>query len=129
MSSAYEKLCLLSHELHLVSDTASLLGWDQEVLLPTKGIAYRAQQMSWFSGYLHERFTSDEVREWLEEAESGESGDLVVAANLREWRHEYDRATRLPGKLVQEFAEVKVHAQSAWAESRKKSDFSVELIS
>ncbi len=125
MSSAYEKLCLLSHELHLVSDTASLLGWDQEVLLPTKGIAYRAQQMSWFSGYLHERFTSDEVREWLEEAESGESGDLVVAANLREWRHEYDRATRLPGKLVQEFAEVKVHAQSAWAESRKKSDFSV----
>ncbi|MEQ1842877.1 MAG: carboxypeptidase M32, partial [Verrucomicrobiales bacterium] len=125
MSSAYENLCLLSHELHLVSDTASLLGWDQEVLLPAKGIAYRAQQMSWFSGYLHERFTSDEVGRWLEEAESTESGDLVVAANLREWRHEYDRATRLPGKLVQEFAEVKVHAQSAWAESRKKSDFSV----
>ncbi len=125
MSSSYEKLRRLSHELHLVSDAASLLGWDQEVLLPGRGIAYRARQMSWFSGYLHERFTSDEFRGLLEDAESGGQGDPVAAANLREWRHEYDRATRLPGKLVQEFAEVKVHAQSAWAESRKKSDFSI----
>lgn len=125
MNSPYENLSLLSRELQLVTDAASLLGWDQEVLLPRRGVAYRAKQMSWFSGYLHERFTSGDVRQWLEEAESTGSDDPVVAANLREWRHEYDRATRLPGKLVQEFAEVKVHAQSAWAESRKKSDFSV----
>ncbi len=36
----------------------------------------------------------------------------------------HDHATCLPTKLVQDLAEVRVHAQSAWAEARKESDFS-----
>ncbi len=126
MITAYERLLALGRELQLVNDAAALLGWDQEVLLPRKGIAYRAEQMSWFSGYVHERFTAEEVGRWITEAEAAasESADAAVAANLREWRHEYDRATCLPTRLVQDLAEARVHAQSAWAEARQESDFS-----
>jgi len=125
MISAYSRLLELGKELQLVNDSAALLGWDQEVLLPTRGIAYRAEQMSWFSGYVHERFIAAAVGEWIAEAESGvASGDLVAAANCREWRHEYQRATCLPTKLVEELAEARVHSQAAWAEARKRSDFS-----
>ncbi|MCB1205700.1 MAG: carboxypeptidase M32 [Verrucomicrobiae bacterium] len=129
MISAYDRLVAFARELQLVSDSASLLGWDQEVLLPRQGVAYRAEQMSWFSGYLHERFTAGEVGEWISEAEAAGEGegalDPVVAANLREWRHDYDHATCLPTKLVQDFAEARVHAQSAWAGARKDSNFAL----
>ena len=84
MISAYARLLALGRELQLVNDSAALLGWDQEVLLPPRGIAYRAEQMSWFSGYVHERFTSAEVGEWIAGAESElAADDPVAAANLR----------------------------------------------
>lgn len=125
MTTPYDRLVSLSRELKLVSDSSSLLSWDQEVLLPPRGVAYRASQMAWFSGYLHERFSSAEVGSWIEAAEGDDAGNGVSSANLREWRHQYDRATCLPKKLVEDFAEAQVHAKSAWAESRRKSDFSL----
>ncbi len=124
---SYDALRTLSRELQLVSDAAALLGWDQEVLLPAKGVAYRASQMAWFSGYLHERFTSSEVGDWITAAEdeASASEDPHAAANLREWRRQYTRSTCLPKKLVEEFAESTALAQAAWAEARGKSDFAL----
>lgn len=123
-TTAYDNLKQLGRELQLVGDTQALLSWDQEVLLPKKGIQYRAEQMSWFSGWQHDRFTAPEVGEWIAEA-----GDSIESqeekANLREWKHQYEQETRLPKRLVQEFAETRVHAQSAWTEARQKSDFSL----
>lgn len=124
MASAYERLKTLSRELQLVNDTAALLGWDQEVLLPSRGVAYRAEQLAWFSGYVHERFTAAIVGELISEATEEEASDELARANLREWRHEYDRAVRLPRKLVEDLAQAKVLAQAAWAEARQASDFS-----
>lgn len=125
MNEPYQNLLSLGKELQLVSDSASLLSWDQEVLMPSSGIGYRGEQMAWFSGYLHDRFTAPEVGEWIGEAEAASATDPYVSANLREWRHQFDRSTCLPKRLVQEFAEARVLAQSAWAESRKRADFSL----
>ncbi len=111
-------------EIQLVSDAQSLLSWDQEVLLPEKGIGYRAEQMAWFSGWVHENFVSQEVGDWISEAEE-EATDELEKANLREWRHQYDRSTCLPKSLVEEFAQAQVHAQASWAEAREKSEFEV----
>ena len=93
--------------------------------MPSKGVAYRAEQMAWFSGYLHERFTSPEVGDWIAAAEDAGSavGDIYSAANLREWRRQYTRSTCLPKKLVEDFAESTALAKAAWAGARDKSDF------
>lgn len=122
--SNYDQLVQLGKETQLVADVAALLGWDQEVLLPRSGIAYRAEQMAWFSGWLHNKFTAEEVGGWIAGAAS-EVDSPEAKANLREWKHSYDRETKLPESLVRDFAETQVHAKSTWAEARAKDDFSL----
>lgn len=119
----YESLVSLGKELQLIGDSQALLGWDQEVLMPLKGVDYRAEQMAWFSGKSHEMFTAPQVGEWIGEAETSATGE-EEKANLREWRHEYDRATCLPARLVKEFAETTTRAKSAWSVAREAADFS-----
>ena len=46
MNEPYQNLLSLGKELQLVSDSASLLSWDQEVLMPSSGIGYRGEQMA-----------------------------------------------------------------------------------
>lgn len=125
MSSAYARLVEESHRIQLVADAQSVLSWDQEVLLPKNGIDYRARQMAWFSGWVHEETTAPKRGELLAEAEAEPvADDPAVRANLREWRHDYERANRLPKEWVESFAEVRVRAQAVWAEARENSDFS-----
>lgn len=95
--------------------------------MPGKGVGYRAEQMAWFSGYLHERLTSPEVGDWiaLAEGDAESASDPFAEANLREWRRQYTRATCLPKRLVEVFAESSALAKAAWAEARQKSDFTL----
>lgn len=124
-NSAYESLANLSRELRILNDTASLLSWDQEVNLAKQGVAYRARQISYFSGEAHQKWTSQQVGEWLESAQSDKELTRKQKANVREWQRQYKRDTCLPVELVKQLAETKVMAHEAWAEAREKSDFSV----
>lgn len=123
--SDYRKLLELSRELALLQDTEALLSWDQETQMPRDGVAWRAEQMAWLGGEIHRRFTRSEVGDQIAACESAAfDPDSDEAANVREWRHAYDRATKLPASLVEEFEKSRALAKSAWAESRKASDFS-----
>ena len=124
MKTAYQKICNYHDETSLLSSTASTLGWDQEVNLPPKGLEFRAKQLSYFSGKIHERNTSDEYKRLLENAEQADSDNITEKANLREWRHSFDRSTKLPQELVERSSKTTAIAKSAWAEAREKSDFS-----
>lgn len=123
-TSHYLSLCEKSREISLLGNTAGVLGWDQETYMPPGGVAYRAKQLAWLSGKIHQMGTCDGFREALEGAES-EAGDAVQAANVRELRHNFDRATKLPRELVEKNSEATSLGKAAWAEARKKSDFSV----
>ena len=58
-----------------------------------------------------------------------DNSDLVIdplsdaAVNVREWRRQYDRQTRLPRPLVEETARVTSLAQAEWAAARRDADF------
>lgn len=73
----------------------------------------------------HERWTSPKLGELLSacEADSAVMGDRIRAANIREIRRDYDRATKLPASLVSEIAETASRAMEVWKEARSKSDF------
>lgn len=124
-SEAYPKLTGLSRELQLLRDTEALLSWDQETQMPRDGVAWRADQMAWIGGEMHRRFTRPETGEWIAacEADGGFAPDSDEEANTREWRHAYDRATRVPAELVEAFEKTRAIAKSAWAEARKAADF------
>ena len=123
-SAGYEELCKLSREVFLLDNTVSLAGWDQETNLPPAGVPFRAKQLAYLSGKRHALFTESRVGEWIAECEAAKLAPSSQAAlNVREWRYHYDRATKLPQKLVEEFEETKALAQAAWVKARADSDF------
>lgn len=126
-SSAYSQLVSATKEVQLLQDTEALLSWDQETQMPRKGVAWRAEQAAWLGGEIHRRFTSERVGDLISACESeidDLSADTDEASNVREWRHAYDRATRLSSSLVEEFEKARALAKAAWAEAREASDFS-----
>ncbi|MGB0767953.1 MAG: hypothetical protein ACPGYV_09610, partial [Phycisphaeraceae bacterium] len=43
-TTAYDRLIEHTKEANLLGSTGSLLGWDQETLMPSKGLAHRTRQ-------------------------------------------------------------------------------------
>jgi carboxypeptidase Taq len=125
-SSAYGKLVQRSKEIALVESAAHLLSWDQETNMPPAALRFRADQLAFLSGWSHRQFTAPEVGSWLAECEQGAPpADGKAAANLREWRRAYARATRLPPELVEEFERVRTIGREAWIEARRKAEFAL----
>ena len=126
--SSYDQLCDKSREISILGNTLGVLGWDQETYMPKGGVQYRAKQLSWLSGKMHELATCDSFRTTLEAAESEAANSEttpVQAANLREFRHEFDRTTKLPQSLVEKDTETSSLAKMAWADARESSDFTI----
>jgi len=124
-SGVYKELCGLKRESATLSSVAHLLGWDQETYMPPGGTAARAEQSSLLAGLLHERETSPRLGELIAacEEDKGVQADADAAANVREMRRDYDKATKLPAELVKELANVGSRSQDAWKAARKASDF------
>jgi carboxypeptidase Taq len=123
--SAYETLLTELREISLLGSIGSILGWDEQVMMPPGGAEHRANQMSLIARLTHERFTSPRIGELLStlEAETPSDKHSDQAVNVRETRRAYDRATKLPASLVEEMTKTEVLAQQAWVEARKKSDY------
>jgi carboxypeptidase Taq len=122
---AYKHLCETAREIALLTSTESALSWDQETYMPPKALAFRANQMSWLSGKAHALATSKAMRKLLDKALDKKPADATQAANLRQMKHDFDRAERIPGKLVIEESETASYAKHAWMEARKVSDFNL----
>jgi carboxypeptidase Taq len=121
----YRLLTSELRELALFSSSASVLGWDQETMMPPRAGELRAEQFAALGGLVHQRHTRAEVGDWLAACEADDHllTDLRIAANLREIRREYDREVRLPESLVREIASTTALAQQAWRQARESSDF------
>jgi len=127
-STAYDQLIKHSKESTLMGTTTGLLHWDREVNMPPKGIGYRSEQIALGARMYHEMLTAPKVSDLLDACESDSElmADPIsdAAVNVREMRHDYDRATKLPSELVEEEAKISSEAQHAWANARKDDDFS-----
>jgi carboxypeptidase Taq len=124
----YQKLLSLQVNNALLQTSSSVLGWDQEVMMPKGGIGWRARQLGLLAGLVHERSTTQEIGDLLQASEDDHrltsAPRSVEGTNLRMWRREYDKATKLPSSLVQEIAETRSLAQSAWKKAKDSDDFS-----
>lgn len=123
---AMAELKQLMNEVTLIGSTAAVLGWDERVYMPRNGSAHRANQLAYLSGLRHEKFTAPVVGKLLEQVEGTalvKDPISVDAVNIREIRRVYDKATKVPKKLVEEIAHTETVAQNAWVEARKKNDF------
>ena len=57
---AYDELLERLKDIDLIGQIGGLMGWDQEVLMPPKAAALRAEQLAWISKTGHEKLSDDE---------------------------------------------------------------------
>ena len=97
-NAAYTDLLAHARETAALGQTARLLSWDQEVMMPANGVAQRAEQASALTRVLHARRTDPRVGDWLAAIDCN-ALDPVGRANLREIRRSHERALRVPAEL------------------------------
>ena len=115
---AYDELLERLKDIDLIGQIGGLMGWDQEVLMPPKAAALRAEQLAWISKTGHLKLTDPRVGELLAELESDDNLNDVQSANVRLARESYDKATKLPTEFVEEMAKHRSSAQISWTEAR-----------
>ncbi|MFK7790869.1 MAG: carboxypeptidase M32 [Phycisphaeraceae bacterium] len=127
MPTAYDQLINHTKQANLLGSSASILGWDQETLMPPGGLDHRTRQLAQLAKLTHQMHTDTRIGAWLNECEADDalmSDPLSESAvNIRELRRDYDKATKLPESLVVEMSETTSQAKHAWAEARKVNDY------
>ena len=129
-AEAYAELLTRSRETSLLRSCAGVLDWDQQTYMPKAGAALRGDQLALLASMAHKQAIDPAFGELLLAVEATPfvaDPDSIEAANVREWRHGYDRATKIPGRLVEELAKATAQAQPAWQQARSKNDFATFL--
>lgn len=121
---AWEQLITRLKEMNDLGFARNLAEWDLEVMMPPGGAASRSRVIATLEGLTHDRLTDPKLGELLTELESQEL-DEERSASVRVLRRHYDKATKVPGALVKEIAEVTSTGFHAWHEAKEAADFSV----
>jgi carboxypeptidase Taq len=128
--AALERLHVLDRDIKHLSQVTAILQWDQETYMPSAAVEGRSEQLALLEGILHEKATSPEIGNLLEQLGSttaNPKGDTdlpdIERDFLRVVRKNYDRAVLLPAELVTESARAEGLSQAAWVEARKQNDY------
>jgi carboxypeptidase Taq len=126
--NAYLELCNLGRQAATLGSIGALLSWDQETYMPHAAAGHRAEQSSLMAALAHQKKTDPRVGQLIAACEQDKNladPATPTGAAIREFRRDYDLATKLPGELVAELAKVGSQAQEVWKEARAKSDFNM----
>ena len=122
---AFSELVATLRENAVFESCSHVLSWDEQTNMPAGGAGHRAEQLALLAGMAHEKATSTRLGELIGElqADTPDSDESPRAAVIREARRAYDRAVKLPKRLVEELSRTATLSQQAWIEARKKKDF------
>ena len=123
MSDPLQPFYAHAHQIFDLAQAQQALEWDQQVMMPPRGLEQRAQQLATLAAVVHARVADPGFGELIARLEA--LGELAeeVRADVREARRAHDRAVKLPGPLVQARTEACALAQAAWVEARAGDDF------
>jgi carboxypeptidase Taq len=127
MEEKFQELKARLGEIQDLSKAVALLGWDQQTYMPPGGAAARAEQLATLQKTAHDWFVTDEIGELIESLnDDGASWDYDTdeASLVRVTARDYEKARKVPSRLVAEFARVSTLAFEAWTKARQQSDFS-----
>jgi carboxypeptidase Taq len=113
-------------EVKLLESSASVLGWDQETMMPEGGVAWRSAQLAHLARLSHQTFTEPRTGDLIAAAQDAVAAlpeDHPDRVDVREIDRDWRKATKLPEALVSELAELSSKAMHEWAAARKASDF------
>ena len=123
-ASAYKWLSDDSRKRRTLNSMGALLHWDQSTCIPENGREHRAEQMAALAGLVHNMGVNPEIGEKLAACEELiKESSPGQAANLREWRRDYDRVSKIPEDLATALAKASSRGESVWQKARPENDW------
>jgi carboxypeptidase Taq len=123
---ALERLKDRLAEVDDLTKAATLLFWDQRVMMPPGGSEARAESIATVSRLAQERFVASDIEQLLEDLrglEESSDYDSFEASLIRVTRHDFEKASRVPPELVGEMRRASALALSAWGPAKDESNF------
>lgn len=123
------KLTELKGRLSEVTDlglVAALLNWDQSTYMPPGGARARGRQMALVGRLAQEKLIAPEIGALLDELQPYADGlpdDSDDAALIRVARRDYERAVKVPPKLLSQVYQQMSDSYSVWVKARPENDF------
>lgn len=108
--------------LHHFGHLASIAGWDQAAMMPSKGNEARAAAMAELQVLMHQTLTNPALKAQFEAAQDAQLPE-TDRANLREMRREWSMVNRLPQDLVEAQSLAGARCEHAWRTQRKANDW------
>jgi carboxypeptidase Taq len=128
LERSLDRLNAVMAEVMDLRHAASLMSWDEQVLMPRGAGAGRSLAAATVRKMAHEKFTSAEVGDLLaaERARLGRRDpSSEIGRLLAVTARDYEKATRVPATYVAEHAQVTSVARLVWQEARSRSDFTL----
>ncbi len=104
----------------------ALVEWDQQTMMPPRGVEARAASLATLGRLTHDMFISDATGRLLEAAArdlDGFAPETDEASLVRVTTRRWEKERRVPGELTAERAHAGSLGQEAWVHARANSDF------
>jgi len=121
--TAYATLEQRFKRLSLVRQSAEVLQWDTETLMPLGGNEIRGEQLATLRVLAHQMLTDPALADLMVAAETEPGLDDWQRANLRGMAHEWRHANCLPADLVEARSRATTECEMRWRKARPANDF------
>ncbi|KAL7749285.1 hypothetical protein RI367_005437 [Sorochytrium milnesiophthora] len=115
-----------------VADLSSIMelgNWDKEVMMPHNdgAVASRGRALATLSAVIHEKSTSAEYSQLLEEIQKHDLSELneMERVNVELVLYSYKRDKKIPVELVMRLSELTTLAHVKWAKAREAKSFAM----
>ena len=125
MENTYEGYKNHLQKIAHLNSAMALLSWDQEVKMPPKGAAVRAQQFSTLSAMVHELSTDLQFENLVNHLLAKSSFGFKEMRNLQETKEGIEQNKKLSAEFIQKAAMARSEAFQTWEKARKEEEYSV----
>ena len=118
--------CDQARRAAVLASVESLLGWDEQTMMPRDAAGHRAEQAAALAALAHRERTDPRQGERLARLAAGPlaaRGTADERATIRLLGRDFEKQARLPARLVEALARTRVEAQQAWVAARAASDW------
>lgn len=121
----YHNLKIHIQKIADVNYSAAVLGWDQEVYMPSEGAEARGRQLATLAGIAHDLFVSEVTRNLLLACKNDNSLNENEKLNVQLLEEDLRLKEKYSTAFVEELSVCTSKCFNAWQEAKAKNDFSL----
>lgn len=121
--TTYQDLEQRYAEIRDLKHGLSILGWDQQVMMPQGGAPARAHTLATLTGLVHSKTTDPGLRKLVRSLSRKKGLPKASRRAVELVEHEVEKASAVPGSLAQEIARAESAGLESWQAARQAKDF------